>query len=69
MLWAALAIFGLTYVVILGYGLRVHRRDRASGAILGAVAMVAASVLPPSQADRDAVDHSTTVLLLGMRCA
>lgn len=68
MLWVAIAIFALTYAVILGYGFRVHRLDRASGAILGAVAMVASGVLTPAQAYRDAVDHATIVLLLGMMC-
>jgi Na+/H+ antiporter NhaD/arsenite permease-like protein len=45
---AALVIFALTYLVIAGQKLPFLHLDRPSGALLGAVAMVAAGVLTPA---------------------
>jgi Na+/H+ antiporter NhaD/arsenite permease-like protein len=64
--WTALVIFVLTYLIILGQKLPYLHLDRPSGAATGAVLMVALGVVTPAEAYRDAVDHATLVLLLGM---
>jgi Na+/H+ antiporter NhaD/arsenite permease-like protein len=61
----AAAVFLLTYVVIAVQGLPRLRVDRASGALLGAVAMVAFGVLDFDAALR-AIDLDTICFLLGM---
>jgi len=63
--WKAVAIFGLTYVLISGRRLKVLPLNRPAAALLGAVLMVAGGVLTPAQAYR-AVNYDTLVLLLGM---
>ncbi|HEX5042622.1 MAG TPA: anion transporter [Candidatus Polarisedimenticolaceae bacterium] len=61
----AALIFALTYVVIALQGLPRLRLDRASGALLGAVAMVACGVLD-FDAALAAIDLDTILFLLGM---
>jgi Na+/H+ antiporter NhaD/arsenite permease-like protein len=61
----AAAIFLLTYVVIALQGLPWLRVDRASGALMGAVAMVVFGVLDFDAALR-AIDLDTILFLLGM---
>lgn len=61
----ALAIFGVTYLLISGRRLKVLPLNRPAAALLGAVLMVACGVMTPEQAYR-AVDYDTLVLLLGM---
>lgn len=63
---SALAVFLLSYVVIAGTRLPFVKLDRPAGALLGAVGMVALGVVPPDEAARDAVNHDTILLLLGM---
>lgn len=63
---AALFVFLASYVVIAGTRLPFVRLDRPAGALLGAVGMVALGVLTPEEAARDAVNHDTLILLLGM---
>lgn len=58
-------IFVVTYVLISARRLRWLGLDRPAGALLGAVACVAAGVLTPRQAI-DAVDGATLLLLLGV---
>lgn len=65
-MWTALVIFVLTYLIILGQKLPFLHLDRPSGAATGAVLMVALGVVTPAEAYREAVDHATLVLLLGM---
>ena len=69
----ALAIFLFTYVFIAGIRLPFPRLDRPGGALVGAVLMVVAGVVAPSEVfnyssdpARHAVDMDTLVLLLGM---
>jgi Na+/H+ antiporter NhaD/arsenite permease-like protein len=64
--WTALVVFVLTYLIILGQKLPLLRLDRPSGAATGAVLMVVLGVVTPMEAYREAVDHATLVLLLGM---
>ena len=59
------AIFCLTYLLISGRQLKILPLNRPAAALLGAVLMVACSVMTPQQAYR-AVDYDTLVLLLGM---
>lgn len=61
----AIAIFGLTYLLISGRRLKLLPLNRPAAALLGAVLMVACGVMRPEQAYR-AVDYDTLVLLLGM---
>jgi Na+/H+ antiporter NhaD/arsenite permease-like protein len=61
----AVAIFCLTYLLISGRQLKILPLNRPAAALLGAVLMVACSVMTPEQAYR-AVDYDTLVLLLGM---
>ena len=61
----AIAIFGLTYVLISGRRLKILPLNRPAAALLGCVLMVACGVLTPERAYR-AVDYDTLVLLLGM---
>jgi Na+/H+ antiporter NhaD/arsenite permease-like protein len=61
----AIAIFCLTYALIVARRLRWLPIGRPAGALLGAVLMVACGVIAPEESFR-AVDHSTIVLLLGM---
>src|SRR6266511_4255683 len=61
---AALVIFALTYVVVAVGRVPGLSVDRPSAALLGAVVMVAAGVLSPSEAGR-AVNGDTLGLLLG----
>jgi len=61
----AIAIFALTYLLISGRQLKILPLNRPAAALLGAVLMVACSVMTPEQAYRS-VDYDTLVLLLGM---
>ena len=61
----AIAIFGVTYLLISGRRLKVLPLNRPAAALLGAVLMVACGIMTPEQAYR-AVDYNTLVLLLGM---
>lgn len=61
----AIAIFGLTYLLLSGRQLRILPLNRPAAALLGTVLMVACGILTPEQAYR-AVDYDTLVLLLGM---
>ena len=61
----AIAIFGVTYLLISGRRLKILPLNRPAAALLGTVLMVACGILTPEQAYR-AVDHNTLVLLLGM---
>jgi len=61
----AIAIFGLTYLLISGRRLKILPLNRPASALLGAVLMVVAGVLTPDEVYR-AVDYDTLVLLLGM---
>jgi Na+/H+ antiporter NhaD/arsenite permease-like protein len=63
---AALVVFLLTYLIITGQKIPLLRLDRPSGALLGAVGMVVTGVVTPGEAGRDAVNHDTIALLLGM---
>ncbi len=69
----ALAIFLFTYVFIAGIRLPFPKLDRPGGALVGAVLMVVAGIVAPSEVfnyssdpSRHAVDMDTLVLLLGM---
>ena len=61
----ALAIFGVTYLLLSGRQLHILPLNRPAAALLGTVLMVACGILTPEQAYR-AVDYDTLVLLLGM---
>jgi Na+/H+ antiporter NhaD/arsenite permease-like protein len=61
----AIAIFGVTYLLISGRRLKVLPLNRPAAALLGAVLMVACGVMTPEQVYRS-VDYDTLVLLLGM---
>jgi len=63
---SAVIIFALTYLILIGQKLPFVQLDRPSGATIGAVLMIALGVMTPTEAYRDAVDHATLVLLLGM---
>ena len=65
MTWTALLIFVFTYVLISGRRLKVLPLNRPAAALLGAVLMVVAGVLTPTQAYH-AVNYDTLALLLGM---
>ena len=60
-----LAVFALTYALIVSRRLRWLPIGRSAGALLGAVLMVGVGALTPAQSYA-AVDHDTIVLLLGM---
>ncbi|MBX5483596.1 MAG: anion transporter [Myxococcaceae bacterium] len=69
----ALAIFLFTYLFIAGARVPGLKLDRPGGALLGAVAMVVARVVSPSEVfgyhddpSKRAIDLDTIVLLLGM---
>ena len=61
----ALAIFGVTYLLLSGRQLHILPLNRPAAALLGTVLMIACGILTPAQAYR-AVDYDTLVLLLGM---
>ena len=61
----AIAIFGVTYLLLSGRQLHILPLNRPAAALLGTVLMVACGVLTPEQAYH-AVDYDTLVLLLGM---
>jgi Na+/H+ antiporter NhaD/arsenite permease-like protein len=61
----AIAIFGVTYLLLSGRQLHILPLNRPAAALLGTVLMVACGILTPAQAYR-AVDYDTLVLLLGM---
>src|ERR1043166_7171057 len=61
----AIAIFGVTYLLISGRRLKILPLNRPAAALLGAVLMVACGVMTPEEAYRS-VDYDTLVLLLGM---
>jgi Na+/H+ antiporter NhaD/arsenite permease-like protein len=63
---AALLIFIVTYVVLAGARLPGLRLDRPGAALAGAVAMVCARVLTPTQVYFEAISWDTLGLLLGM---
>ena len=63
--FVAVAIFGLTYLLISGRRLKVLPLNRPAAALLGTVLMVVCGIMTPEQAYR-AVDYDTLVLLLGM---
>lgn len=63
---AAIIVFALSYIIIAGQRVPLLRLDRPSGALLGCVGMVAFGVVRPEEATRDAINHDTIVLLLGM---
>lgn len=63
---AALVVFALTYLVIALQELPFTHLDRPSGALLGAVLMVALGVLDPEEVYQRAVSWDTIGLLLGM---
>ena len=65
MVLTAVIIFGFTYLTISVERLPYFHLDRASGALIGAVAMVAFGVLTLDQAYQ-ALNFDTIVLLLGM---
>jgi Na+/H+ antiporter NhaD/arsenite permease-like protein len=62
----ALVVFILSFIVIAGTRIPFTRIDRPAGALLGAVGMVLLGVVTPAEAARDAVNHDTILLLLGM---
>jgi Na+/H+ antiporter NhaD/arsenite permease-like protein len=61
----AIAIFGITYLLISGRSLKILPLNRPAAALLGTVLMVACGIVTPQQAYRS-VDYDTLVLLLGM---
>ncbi|MGB8369429.1 MAG: SLC13 family permease [Limisphaerales bacterium] len=61
----AIAIFGVTYLLISGRRLKLLPLNRPAAALLGAVLMVTCGVMTPEQVYRS-VDYDTLVLLLGM---
>ncbi|MBL8914176.1 MAG: anion transporter, partial [Archangium sp.] len=61
----ALAVFLLTYLFLAGFKVPGLKLDRTGAAFIGAAAMVALGVVPPSEIIA-AVDVDTIVLLLGM---
>lgn len=63
--WVGVAIFAVTYVLISARRIGWLRIDRPAGALIGAVACVAAGVLGPDAA-LAAIDGRTLVLLFGM---
>jgi Na+/H+ antiporter NhaD/arsenite permease-like protein len=62
----ALLVFVASYALIAGLRVPGLRLDRPSAALVGAVLMVALRVVGPVEAGRDAVNHDTLLLLLGM---
>src|SRR6202030_4782035 len=62
---AAIAIFGITYLVVAIGRLPVSRLDRAGAALVGASLMVAVGGLPLEEAPK-AIDFDTIILLLGV---
>jgi Na+/H+ antiporter NhaD/arsenite permease-like protein len=62
---AAIAIFGITYLVVAIGRLPGFRLDRAGAALVGASLMVAVSALPLEEAPK-AIDFDTIILLLGV---
>lgn len=65
-MWIAVAIFAATYLAILSGKIPFLHVDRPSVAVMGAVLMIAFSIVTPDEAYRHAIDHATIVLLLGM---
>jgi len=63
--FAAVAIFSLTYLAVAGGRIPGLSLDRPAAALLGAVLMVAARVLTPGEAG-EAINGETLGLLLGM---
>lgn len=63
--WIGIAIFAVTYVLVSARRLGWLRLDRPAGALVGAVACVAAGALGPDDALR-AIDGRTMILLFGM---
>lgn len=63
--YLAVAIFGLTYLLISGRRWRLLPLNRPAAALLGTVLMVATGVMSPAEV-YGAVDYDTLVLLLGM---
>ncbi|AKU90704.1 SLC13 family permease [Vulgatibacter incomptus] len=63
---AALIVFAITYLFILGQPLPFIRLERPAAALVGAVAMVVVGAVSPAEAYRDAIDYQTLALLLGM---
>lgn len=63
--WIGVAIFAVTYVLISARRLGWLRLDRPAGALVGAIACVAAGVLTPDDA-LAAIDGRTLILLFGM---
>lgn len=63
--WLGVGIFAVTYVLISARRLGWLRLDRPAGALVGAIACVAAGVLGPEEA-LEAIDGRTLVLLFGM---
>lgn len=63
--WTGVAIFAVTYALIAGRRLNWLPLDRPAGALLGAVAMVAAGVLTPREAVT-AIHAETLLLLFGL---
>lgn len=61
-----LAIFALTWLLILGTRIPYVPLDRPSGALAGAVLMVVFGVVTPAQVYDEAIHWETLVLLLGM---
>jgi Na+/H+ antiporter NhaD/arsenite permease-like protein len=62
---AAIAIFGITYLVVAIGRLPGFRLDRAGAALVGASLMVAVGALPLEEAPK-AIDFDTIILLLGV---
>lgn len=61
----AVAIFGVTYLLISGRRLKILPLNRPAAALLGAVLMVACGIMTPERVYHS-VDYDTLVLLLGM---
>jgi Na+/H+ antiporter NhaD/arsenite permease-like protein len=62
---AAIAVFGMTYLVVAIGRLPGFQLDRAGAALVGASLMVAAGALPLEEAPK-AIDFDTIILLLGV---
>jgi Na+/H+ antiporter NhaD/arsenite permease-like protein len=62
----ALLIFCATYLFLAGAELPYLKLDRPGGALAGAAAMVAFSVITPAEVAREAINWDTILLLLGM---
>lgn len=62
----ALIVFVGAYALVAGARIPGSRIDRPGGALVGAVAMVLLGIVPPGAAMREAINHETILLLLGM---